>query len=110
MSLTSAGVSHYIATCSSWRRVRRLLERPMASNDPRFSIGSVADVRAGAPAIDQGLRAFMLAVYNHMALGVAITGAAALGMFMLATSGEPVASIGGVGINSFGAMLYTSPL
>jgi len=82
----------------------------MASNDPRFSIGSVADVRAGAPAIDQGLRAFMLAVYNHMALGVAITGAAALGAFMLATSGQPVATIGGVGINSFGAMLYTSPL
>ena len=58
----------------------------MASNDPRFSIGSVADVRAGAPAIDQGLRAFMLAVYNHMALGVAITGAVALGTFMMAVN------------------------
>ena len=58
----------------------------MASNDPRFSIGSVADVRAGAPAIDQGLRAFMLAVYNHMALGVAITGAVALGAFMMAVN------------------------
>src|SRR5437870_5098543 len=63
MSLTSGVISHYIQACSSWRR-GRLLERPMASNDPRFSIGSVADVRAGAPAIDQGLRSFMLAVYT----------------------------------------------
>jgi FtsH-binding integral membrane protein len=59
-----------------------LLERPMASNDPRFSIGSFTDARAGAPAIDQGLRAFMLAVYNHMTIGVALTGLVALGTYM----------------------------
>ena len=79
----------------------------MASNDPRFSIGSVADVRAGAPAIDQGLRAFMLAVYNHMALGVAITGAVALGAFMLAVN-----QVDGqiVSLTSFGQLIFQSPL
>jgi FtsH-binding integral membrane protein len=79
----------------------------MASNDPRFSIGSVADVRAGAPAIDQGLRSFMLAVYNHMALGVAITGAVALGAFMLAVN-----QVNGeiVGLTGFGQVIYQTPL
>ena len=79
----------------------------MASNDPRFSIGSVADVRAGAPAIDQGLRAFMLAVYNHMALGVAITGAVALGAFMMAVN-----QVDGqiVGLTAFGELIFRSPL
>ena len=79
----------------------------MASNDPRFSIGSVADVRAGAPAIDQGLRAFMLAVYNHMALGVAITGAVALGAFMMAVN-----QVDGqiVGLTGFGQLIFQSPL
>lgn len=82
----------------------------MASNDPRFSIGSVADVRAGAPAIDQGLRAFMLAVYNYMTIGVALTGLVSLGAFAMATSGTPVATVNGVDINSFGALIFTSPL
>jgi FtsH-binding integral membrane protein len=79
----------------------------MASNDPRFSIGSVADVRAGAPAIDQGLRAFMLAVYNHMALGVAITGAVALGAFLMAVN-----QVDGqiVGLTGFGQAIFNSPL
>jgi hypothetical protein len=78
----------------------------MASNDPRFSIGSVADVRAGAPAIDQGLRAFMLAVYNHMALGVAITGALALGTFMMAAN-----EVGGqLVLTGFGEAMFNSPL
>ena len=30
--------------------------------------------RAGTAELDQGLRAFMLGVYNHMVLGLAITG------------------------------------
>jgi uncharacterized protein len=79
----------------------------MASNDPRFSIGSVADVRAGAPAIDQGLRSFMLAVYNHMALGVAITGAVALGAFMMAVN-----QVDGqiVGLTGFGHAMFQTPL
>jgi uncharacterized protein len=79
----------------------------MASNDPRFSMGAYTDVRAGAPAIDQGLRAFMLSVYNHMTIGVALTGLVALGAYMLSA----VESNGQlVGLTSLGQVLYSSPL
>jgi uncharacterized protein len=61
-------------------------------------------------AIDEGLRAYMLRVYNYMALGLAITGAAALATFKMATTGDLVARIGGQGINSFGQLIYQSPL
>jgi FtsH-binding integral membrane protein len=44
--------------------------------------------RAGTAAIDQGLRAYMLRIYNYMAIGLAITGLAALGIYMLSTTGE----------------------
>jgi uncharacterized protein len=44
----------------------------MAMNDPRYT---VADARGRVAAdVDQGLRAYMLGVYNMMALGVALTG------------------------------------
>jgi uncharacterized protein len=44
----------------------------MAMNDPRYT---VADARGRVAAdIDQGLRSYMLGVYNMMALGVALTG------------------------------------
>ena len=79
----------------------------MAVQDPRLSIGSVTGARAGAPAIDQGLRAFMLAVYNHMSIGVALTAFAALGTFMLATGSTDgtVATL-----TPLGQAIYFSPL
>jgi len=79
----------------------------MSFNDPRYPAGTVSDVRAGSPAIDQGLRAFMLAVYNHMTLGVALTGVVALGTYMasaIEANGELT------GLTSFGQMLYMTPL
>lgn len=79
----------------------------MAFNDPRFSAGTVNDVRVGAPAIDQGLRAFMLAVYNHMTLGVAITGLVALGAYM-ASAIEVNGQL--TGLTAIGEALYLSPL
>ena len=62
--------------------------------------------------IDQGLRSYMLRVYNYMAIGLVITGAAALAMFSLATSSVPTeAALGnGVYLTQFGVTLYTSPL
>jgi FtsH-binding integral membrane protein len=45
--------------------------------------------RATSAVIDQGLRAYMLRVYNYMTLGLAITGLAALGIFMLSTTTDP---------------------
>ena len=39
--------------------------------------------RAEAAVVDEGLRAYMLRIYNYMVLGLAITGFAALGIYML---------------------------
>jgi FtsH-binding integral membrane protein len=42
---------------------------------------SAAGARAEAGVYDEGLRAYMLGVYNYMALGLGITGLAALATF-----------------------------
>ena len=47
--------------------------------------------------IDEGLRAYMLKVYNLMALGLAITGVAALGTMMLATTNDPASAVATLG-------------
>jgi uncharacterized protein len=57
--------------------------------------------------IDQGLRTFMLGVYNNMVLGLAITGLVALGTYMMATT---TAADGSLALTAFGAAVYTSPL
>jgi FtsH-binding integral membrane protein len=60
--------------------------------------------RAGVGAIDQGLRAYMLQVYNYMAIGLAVTGVVALGAFSMAFDG-------GTGqLTGFGQAIYLSPL
>ena len=69
--------------------------------------------RAGTLDIDQGLRAYMLGVYNHMTLGLAITGLVALGVNMLAVAADPAgaaAQMGSISLTSFGAAVYASPL
>jgi len=64
--------------------------------------------------IDQGLRSYMLRVYNYMAIALALTGVAALGTFMAATTSDPAAGVGmlreGLYATSFGALIYTSAL
>ena len=66
--------------------------------------------RTGAD-VDQGLRAFMLGVYNHMSIGLALTGLFALAVNMLAVSGAPTQyQIGHIYLTDFGAALYMSPL
>jgi hypothetical protein len=69
--------------------------------------------RAGATEMDQGLRAYMLGVYNHMVLGLGITGLVALGVQMLSVAGPdavPYARLGRIPLTSFGAAIYLSPL
>jgi uncharacterized protein len=57
-----------------------------------------------AAVIDAGLRAYMLRVYNYMAIGVALTGAAALFMFQLT-----VTEVGGrLAWTPLGQTLYQS--
>ncbi|MCV0394238.1 MAG: Bax inhibitor-1/YccA family protein [Rhizobiaceae bacterium] len=75
--------------------------------------------RVGAPAyadasIDQGLRSYMIAVYNLMALGLAITGFAAFGTMALVTTSDPSAAVATLGngkmLTNLGVALYGSPL
>lgn len=58
--------------------------------------------------IDQGLRTYMLGVYNNMVIGLAITGVAALGIFMLSRAG--VTPSGRPIMSDFGKVLFGSPL
>ncbi|HUB64730.1 MAG TPA: Bax inhibitor-1/YccA family protein [Methylocella sp.] len=70
--------------------------------------------RAGRAEIDQGLRSYMLGVYNNMTIGLALTGLVALGAHMLAVttmdSGLAVAHIGRIPLTAFGQALYLTPL
>jgi uncharacterized protein len=74
---------------------------------------SVAGSHADA-SIDQGLRAYMLGVYNYMTFGLALTGLFALGTIFLATTTDPnmaAAQMGnGTMLTSLGVALYGSPL
>ncbi|MEO4043721.1 Bax inhibitor-1/YccA family protein [Hoeflea sp. CAU 1731] len=63
--------------------------------------GAHAGVQSGA-AIDEGLRSYMLRVYNLMALGLAITGVAAYGAFTMAVQDGQ--------LTQFGQLLFASPL
>jgi FtsH-binding integral membrane protein len=74
---------------------------------------AAAGTRADAT-IDEGLRAYMVKVYNLMALGLAITGLAALGTMMVATTNDPSAAVAtlanGKMLTNVGVALYGSPL
>jgi FtsH-binding integral membrane protein len=58
--------------------------------------------------IDQGLRAYMLKVYNYMGSGVLLTGFIALLFFKLAVVTGETGEI--VGLTNFGSTIYTSGL
>ena len=65
--------------------------------------------QTSAVEMDQGLRSFMLGVYNNMAIGLGITGLAALGISMLAIAGfTPDGKI--AGLTALGQAIYLSPL
>ncbi|GEP10744.1 Bax inhibitor-1/YccA family protein [Methylobacterium gnaphalii] len=56
--------------------------------------------------VDQGLRSFMLGVYNNMVIGLGISGLVALGLNMAATA---TTATGKLALTPFGQFLYTSP-
>jgi uncharacterized protein len=58
-------------------------------------------------AIDQGLRAYMIRVYNYMAMGVALTGIVAWLTFSAATVTDASGTL--VGLTSFGQAIYSGP-
>lgn len=63
-----------------------------------------------AVAIDEGLRAYMIRVYNTMAIGVALTGVAAWLAFQLAGGDAVVISGRGItGLTDFGRFIFSFP-
>ena len=68
----------------------------MVQPDRQYATTTRTGAREG---IDEGLRAFMLGVYNNMAIGLVVTAIAALGINSLATTNPAVAQA-----------LYGSPL
>jgi FtsH-binding integral membrane protein len=69
--------------------------------------------RAEAAVVDEGLRAYMLRVYNYMVLGLAITGLAALGIYMLSVTTDPALAVGKVRnimLTQVGYTLFVSPV
>jgi len=71
--------------------------------------------RTDAAAVDAGLRAYMLRIYNYMTIGLAITGLAALGVFMAATTTDASLAafpqkIGSFYLTNFGYAMFVSPL
>jgi hypothetical protein len=44
-------------------------------------------------AVDEGLHRYMLGIYNYMLLGLAVTGLAALSLYLLSVTGEPAAAM-----------------
>ena len=72
----------------------------MAQLENRYAQSGVA-TRAGA-AVDEGLRSYMLGVYNYMAGGVALTGIVAYLTYTMAVQDGA--------LTSFGQTLYASPL
>jgi len=76
---------------------------------------------AEAAVVDVGLRAYMLRIYNYMVIGLAITGFAALGIYLLSVTGDAsvaarnangaVAALrNGVYLTPLGYALFVSPL
>jgi len=64
--------------------------------------------------IDQGLRSYMVKVYNLMALALVITGVAAFGFASLAVTSDPAAAVAtlpnGKMLTDLGYAIYASPL
>ncbi len=58
--------------------------------------------------VDQGLRAFMLGVYNHMVLGLAISALTAIAMNYLSVAFWIGSKVGA--LTPFGVMLYSAPM
>jgi len=69
--------------------------------------------RTDAATVDAGLRSYMLRIYNYMTIGLAITGFAALGVYMAAVTTDQagaVARFGNAYLTQFGYAMYVSPL
>ena len=77
----------------------------MAQTDSKYvHVGTGA--RTGA-AVDEGLRAYMLRVYNYMAGGVFVTGIVA---YLVSSAAITTGPTGAKALTQFGQLIYVSPL
>jgi FtsH-binding integral membrane protein len=90
----------------------------MTNSDPADLQGAYASQygRAARPdtaLIDQGLRSYMLRVYNYMAVGLVITGVAAVAVYMGSVTNDADAGVrtmrNGLYLTQLGYVLFVSP-
>jgi uncharacterized protein len=83
----------------------------MAQIENRIPAGSV---QRGGVEVDQGLRSYMLGVYNYMAGGVALTGIVAYSMVAMLSTNDPSLAAAklpnGIMLTGTGAAVFGSPL
>jgi FtsH-binding integral membrane protein len=90
----------------------------MAQLDNRYALGGTA-TQTGV-AVDEGLRTYMLRVYNYMAAGIALTGVVAYVIFTYSVTSDPalaanaggriVALHRGMYLTPLGQVLFNSPV
>jgi FtsH-binding integral membrane protein len=76
----------------------------MADLDRRYAQGTTVG-RTDAGVVDQGLRAYMVRVYNYMASGVAITGLVASLIYAMSVTQS---AGGGLALTAFGSFMFAS--
>jgi len=81
----------------------------MSNFDPNYAVQRGVSTDRTAAEIDQGLRSYMLAVYNYMAIGVALTGVAAWIAFQ-AAGGDAIVVRGNqiANLTPFGQLLFST--
>ncbi len=88
----------------------------MANNErnPLSGYGARVQTRVDTGVIDEGLRSYMLTVYNYMAIALGLSGLAAIGGYMMAVTADPSGAVAqlpnGMYLTSFGMTLFNSPL
>jgi FtsH-binding integral membrane protein len=78
----------------------------MADLDRRYAQGTTVG-RTEVGVVDQGLRAYMIRVYNYMATGVAITGVLAYVVYAMSVTTGADGAI--TGVTPFGHFMFESP-
>ena len=82
--------------------------------DRDYGVRYGTGARADTAVIDAGLRAYMLHVYNYMALGLVITGVAAVAIYMASVTGDATSAVrvtrSGTYLTQIGYTLFVSPM
>jgi uncharacterized protein len=84
----------------------------MAEYDRTGAYNVQARSRAGTVSVDEGLRAYMIRVYNYMGMGLVLTGIVAFAFFTMAVTGDPSQAVAklpnGLMLTALGKAIYAS--